>query len=125
MMINHIVLGRNKVIMIEKVVKKIKKDTKEMLQDHRGLSFVEVLCAIAILAMVSSIIGGVLVATSRHYRNGTKEAAVQQEVQLAVNRIGDIIKNAVSVEFAGGVLTIKNGDDWYTVTRNAVDNKLN
>lgn len=105
--------------------KVIKKDAKGIIRDHRGLSFVEVLCAIAILAMVSGIIAGVLVATSKHYRNGTKETAVQQEAQLAVNRIGDIIKDAVSVEFTGDVLTIKNGDDWYTVTRNAVDNKLN
>lgn len=97
---------------------------EKLKSDNRGLTLVEILCALAILALVSGIVGGVMIATSSNYRSGTKETAIQQEAQLAVNRIGDIIKDAVSVEFAGNTLDIKNGDDWYKVEFNSSENKL-
>ena len=70
--------------------------------DKRGLTLIEVICAIAIFSMVVAIVGGVLVISSNTYKNGSTETVVQQEAQFAANKISDIIKDSVEVTFLGG-----------------------
>lgn len=81
-------------------------------QNNKGMTFVEVICAVAIFALVSSTIGGIIVFSARTYRKGIAETSVQQEAQFAANNIGNIVKDACSVLYGenGGSL-IKNGVD--------------
>lgn len=81
-------------------------------QNNKGMTFVEVICAVAIFALVSSTIGGIIVFSARTYRKGISETSVQQEAQFAANNIGNIVKDACSVLYGenGGSL-IKNGVD--------------
>lgn len=93
-------------------------------EDNRGLTLVEVVCAVAIFSLIAATIGGIVVISSRTYRNGSVETAVQQEAQLAANRIGDIIQDSISAEFTGGVnatgsygtLAMSNGVNKYVVS---------
>jgi prepilin-type N-terminal cleavage/methylation domain-containing protein len=71
---------------------------KRFLEKHnKGFSFVEVLCAVAIMSIVSITVGTVIVVSAKTYRNGVSETTVQQEAQLAANTIGNIIKDASEV----------------------------
>lgn len=84
----------------------------KMHRDNKGMSFVEVLCAVAILGLVSGIIGSVIVISTRTYNRGISETNIQQEAQLAANNIGDIVKDACSVIYgASGQKYIQNGDE--------------
>lgn len=80
-------------------------------KDNRGLTFVEVICAVAILALVTGVIGSVIVISSRTYRKGISETNIQQEAQLAANNIGNMIKDACGVIYGeSGAQYIENGE---------------
>ncbi len=107
-----------------------KKEDKKMFmqklrRDKRGLSLIELICAIAILAIISTTIGGAMVFASNSYRHGSVDTALQQETQFAVNAIESLIIDATqTVDFAGGVLTITNTDYTYVITYDAVAQTL-
>ena len=44
-------------------------------KDNRGLSLVEILCAIAIFSMIAAAIGTVIVLSSRTFRRGVTETS--------------------------------------------------
>ena len=48
---------------MKRILSKIR---SRMHRDNRGMSLVEVLCAVAILALVSGVIGGVIVISRRY-----------------------------------------------------------
>jgi hypothetical protein len=68
-------------------------------KDNKGFSFVEILCTVAIMSLVSITVGTVIVVSAKTYRNGVSETTVQQEAQLAANSIGNIIKDASKVVY--------------------------
>ncbi|MCD8039286.1 MAG: hypothetical protein LUE96_09420 [Lachnospiraceae bacterium] len=78
-----------------KIFERLKKN-----RDNKGMSFVEVLCAVAILGLVSGVIGGVITVSTRTYRKGISETSVQQEAQLAANTISNVVKDAYTVVYA-------------------------
>ncbi|MBD5470331.1 MAG: prepilin-type N-terminal cleavage/methylation domain-containing protein [Lachnospiraceae bacterium] len=81
-------------------------------RDNRGMSFVEVLCAVAILALVAGVIGTVVVMSTRTYKKGISETGIQQEAQLAANNIGNMVKDACSVVYGeSGQQFLENGED--------------
>ncbi len=79
-------------------------------RDNRGLSLVEVMCAVAILALVSGIIGTVIVMSTRTYRRGISETGIQQEAQLAANSIGNLVKDACGVVYKDKNVWYENGE---------------
>lgn len=91
--------GKELGIMMKRILNKNLHKTK---WDNRGLSLVEVLCAVAILALVTGVIGSVIVISTRTYRRGISETNIQQEAQLAANNIGNIVKDACSVIYGTG-----------------------
>lgn len=82
-------------------------------KDNRGLSLVEILCAIAIFSMIAAAIGTVIVLSSRTFRRGVTETSLQQEAQLVANRIGTIVQDACEASFDEGAktLTLKTNDN--------------
>lgn len=81
--------------------------------DNKGMTFVEVICAVAIFALVSTTIGGIIVFCARTYRKGISETSIQQEAQLAANNIGNIVKDACSVQYGeDGGQFVQNGEDF-------------
>lgn len=89
----------------------MKKLSSKLKRDNRGLSLVELLCAVAILSVISIAIGSAMSVSADSYRQGTREAALQQEAQFAANTIGNLIISANDeVTYSGNVLTVKNKD---------------
>lgn len=89
----------------------LSKRRSRMCRDNGGMSLVEVLCAVAILALVSGVIGSVIVISTRTYSKGVSETNIQQEAQLAANNIGNLVKDACSVIYGeSGAQYIQDGD---------------
>ena len=72
-----------------------------------GLSLVELIISMAILAVVGTTIGGAMYVSSRSYTRGSAEINVQEEAQIASNLICDWIVDATSVnpDGSGGYIT--------------------
>lgn len=86
-------------------------------RDDRGMTLVEVVCAVGILALVAGVIGTVIVVSTRTYRRGISETGIQQEAQLVANNIGNLVKDACSVVYGeSGQQYLENGDTPMTDT---------
>lgn len=59
--------------------------------NNRGLTLMELICAIAILAIVTASIGSVMVVSARSYQRGNDEVSLQQEAQITANQIADLV----------------------------------
>lgn len=90
---------------------------RKMRGDSRGLTLIELVCAVAILAIISATVGGAMVVATNSYKSGTVETAMQQEAQFTANAIEALIIDATdTVEFSGNVLKIANVDYTYEIT---------
>ena len=90
---------------------------KQMLRrDKRGMSLIELICAVAILTIITGTISGAMVVATNSYRSGTVESALQQEAQFTANSIEALIIDATNtVEYVGNVLKITNVDYTYEI----------
>lgn len=95
-----------------KMMRELLVQWNESRKNNRGMTFVEVICAVAIFALVSTTIGGIIVFSARTYQKGISETSVQQEAQFAANNIGNIVKDACSVLYGeSNHQFIQNGED--------------
>ncbi len=79
---------------------------EKMKQDQKGLSLVELVVAIAILAIVATAIAGFMVTGSRSYASTSSEVNIQYESQLTTNQISDLLIDAtegISYEIDGSL----------------------
>ena len=98
---------------------------QKLRKDKKGLSLVELVCAVAILSIITMTIGGAMIFATNSYRQGTVDTALQQEAQFTANAIESLLIDATdTVEFSGGVLTIKNTDFTYLITYDATEKTL-
>ncbi len=91
-------------------MKRLMKGWKKL--GNRGLTLVELICAIAILSLVGTTVGGILIVSAQSYDNGMNEVELQQEAQMVVNQINDLIIDTTateSVSFADNTLVIPEG----------------
>ena len=73
--------------------------------NNKGLSLVELIVAIGILAIASAAIFEFAITASKHYQQGTKEVQLQYEAQLTMNQLQDLLIDATK-----GVSYSVNGD---------------
>lgn len=93
---------------------------RKMRKDRRGLTLIELICAVAILGIISATVGGAMVVATDSYRNGTEETSLQSEAQFTVNAIEALIIDATdTVEFDGSLLKITNVDYTYEISFDA------
>ncbi len=98
---------------------------RKFREDRRGLTLIELVCAVAILAIISATVGGAMVVATNSYRSGTTETALQQEAQFTANAIESLIVDATdTVDYTGGVLTIANVDYTYEIIYKSAEKKL-
>lgn len=88
--------------------------------NNKGLSLVELVCAVAIFGLATTAIGGAMVVSAQNYSRGTYELDVQQEAQTTTNLIGDLLFDATAAKFdnsvASPVLTIEGEKIKYEIT---------
>ena len=79
-----------------------------MRKNQKGFTLVELIIAIAILAVVSLAICGFIVVGSRGYTAANTDIMLQQEAQLALNQISDVIIDTTdSISYGNGAGTEK------------------
>ena len=84
---------------------------KIMKLGNKGLTMVELICAVAILSLLGTTISGMMVVSADSYRSGTAETEVQQETQMVANQISDLVIDATSsVKTVGNSLVIQQKD---------------
>ena len=78
---------------------------------NRGLSMVELICAVAIVSLLGTTVSSIMVVSANTYRRGAAETEVQQEAQLVANQISDlIIDTTKSVAVLSNQVTITQED---------------
>lgn len=98
---------------------------QKLRKDKRGLSLIELVCAMAILSIITLTISGAMVFASNSYRQGSADTALQQEVQFTVNAIESLIVDATNeVVFDGTTLKITNVDYTYEIVHDAAAKTL-
>lgn len=95
---------------------------KRSKKDNRGLTLVELICAIAIMGVIGAAVGGVMVVSAKNFQRGTGEIELQQEAQLTANQIADLVIDSTAevqyTEAAGGdrTLIMQKTDREYVVS---------
>ena len=79
--------------------------SKKNLLGSAGLSLIELIISMAILAIVAIAVGGAMYVTSRSYKQNSAEINVQEEAQVASNLICDWLVDAQEVTPADGSAT--------------------
>lgn len=59
--------------------------------NNKGLTLMELICGIAILAIVTASVGSVMVVSARSYQRDSDEVSLQQEAQITANQIADLV----------------------------------
>ena len=115
---------------MKQFLKRMKHCMISKLHSHnQGLSLVELICAMAILGVVTASVGSIMVISAKHYERGVTEVGLQQEAQFAANQIADLVIDTtaeVTYTDAGTAkeLSIQKEDRCYKVTYRSADCKI-
>lgn len=95
--------------------------SKRKKLNNKGLSLVELVCAVAIFGIATTAIGGAMVVSAQNYSRGTYELDVQQEAQTTTNLIGNLLVDAATATFDDSnpdfpLLTINGDGVTYNIT---------
>lgn len=97
--------------------------------NNKGMSLVELICAIGIMSLLGLSVAGVMIVSADTYRNGSNDADLQQEAQLLVNQVTSLVQDAVDVqstdEASGSVLKVQKDSTTYIISRDDSDNSVN
>ncbi|MBQ7780752.1 MAG: type II secretion system protein [Lachnospiraceae bacterium] len=77
---------------LQKVTKWIFEKKKKA--DNRGLTLVELVCAMAILGLIGTGVGSVLIVSANNYNRGNNEVTLQQEAQMTANQLENLVVDA-------------------------------
>ena len=78
---------------------------------NKGLSMVELICAVAIVTLLGTVLSSIFIVGANSYRGSGSETEVQKEAQLVANQITDyVIDSAKDVKIISGVLKITLSD---------------
>lgn len=70
----------------------MKKRWKEFLTEgNRGLTLVELVCAIAIFSLITAMVGSALVVSAKSYNRGATEVDLQQDAQITENILTNLV----------------------------------
>lgn len=112
-----------------------------MKKDNRGITLVELIVTMAVLAVASAAIYGLVIFASNQFNRQNKDVEVQQEAQLTMNQIQDYLIDAslgISYKVGGGyvlddstlaadqdkMLTIYNNTTYYIIKWSSVKEEV-
>lgn len=76
-------------------------------KNHKGLSLVELICAVAILSMIITGVGTSMVVSARSYQRSNVELDLQQQAQITANLLTNLIIDAEQIEILDEGKTVK------------------
>lgn len=68
-----------------------KKIFAKFLKENKGMTLVELICGLAIMASITAVMSGIMIISANNYDRGTSETTMQQEAQLTANGINSLI----------------------------------
>lgn len=72
-------------------MKRSMKGQPNSLKNNKGYSLVELIIAIAMLAIVITAVCSFIVAGSKHYQWSNNEITIQEDAQMAINQMSDVV----------------------------------
>lgn len=94
-------------------------------KDNRGFTFIEMLVAVSILAIVMVSLAFIMSYSSRNYRNINEEVTLQTEAQIIINQMNDLILEGYNVKFdPSGELTIYQENITYVILLDTIKHQL-
>ena len=102
---------------------------KKRKHNNKGMSLVELICAVAIFGVATTAVGSAMIVSAQNYSRNTYELDVQQEAQMATNLVGNLIVEAVAASFddtvAKPMLEIEGENIKYQIEYDASTKTLN
>lgn len=77
---------------MERIVRKFEERLKKL--NNKGVTLVELVCAIAIIAVLSLAVASIMIVSSRTYAKGSTDIALQEEAQLLSNQVERLVQFA-------------------------------
>lgn len=77
---------------LQKVVKWITQ--REISKNNKGLTLVELVCAITILSIIGGAVSAVMIVSANNYNRGSNEVTLQQEAQMTANQLESLVVDA-------------------------------
>lgn len=111
---------------MSKQAKRRKETCTDFIENHSGITMVEVICTIAIMAILFAAIGTILLYATRTYQKGSTQTRLQEQAQFAVNRIGGIVQIATEADYdaTSKSLTLINDKTSYRISLDEVNQEL-
>lgn len=102
---------------------------KRRKKNNKGMSLVELICAVAIFGVATTAVGSAMIVSAQNYSRGTYEIDVQQEAQTTTNLIGNLLVEAVAASYDDTLpkplLEIEGEDIVYQIEFDATQKTLN
>lgn len=85
---------------------------KDFYRNQKGLTMIELLCAITIFGVALAAVGGIMIISANQYNRGSLEVELQQEAQITSNLITNMIINSMKAAWNSeqNTLTIYGAD---------------
>lgn len=94
------------------------------MRNQKGFSLVELIVAIAIMAVVGGAVVGFCLSGTNSYKNVSNEIDLQYEAQLVINQLEDLLVDSskgIGYDSATNTLSIYNNEEAYDVVWNSTD----
>ena len=90
------------------------KKVLEEKKNNRGMSLVEVVCAVAIFGLTATLVSTAMTSSMQSYNRGIQETDLQKEAQMFANQISELVIDStadVSFDASTKTLTIEQTND--------------
>ena len=100
---------------------------RRVWKENRGISLVEIMCALGVMGLISFSVASMVISSSRSYTRGTTEVNLQQESQFTANLVGNLVMDSIgdieyTADAVGTTMKIRKTDAEYVLEYVNADN---
>lgn len=90
---------------------------RQLKHDNKGMTLVELMVSIAVLAILMSGVFGLMRAASTYHANSSREVELQNQMQTTFTQVSNILVDAKAVSFGSNRLVACKEDVFYVVEK--------
>lgn len=95
---------------------------RQMNQDNKGMSLVELLVSVAVLSILMAGVFGLMKAAATYHATSSREVELQNQMQTTFVQVSNLLVDADAVQFSGNRLVACRDNEFYVVEKDG--NKL-